>query len=132
MTDTYALLDVEEGLLRQEELILEATERLSSVMENEGVTKTELARRLGKSKSYVTQCLSGRGNLTLRTLADLFGALGYMIRIEPRTVVEEKLLKIISFSRSESWVRQPSEASRLTHVHEPAIESQAHALGVAA
>lgn len=66
---------------RQEELILEATELVSRVMNQNNVSKTELASRLGKSKAYVTQCLSGEQNLTLRTLADLFTAVGYRMQV---------------------------------------------------
>jgi len=64
-------------LLRQEELILEATELISKIMNDNEITKTELAKRLGKSKAFVTQCLGGSQNLTLRTLADMFTVTGY-------------------------------------------------------
>jgi transcriptional regulator with XRE-family HTH domain len=64
-------------LLRQEELILDATELISKIMKDNGITKAELADRLGKSKAFVTQCLCGHQNLTLRTLADIFTVLGY-------------------------------------------------------
>lgn len=65
------------ALVQQESLIIEATELISSIMKENSVTKAELARKLNKSKAYVTQCLSGERNLTLRTLADLFTALEY-------------------------------------------------------
>lgn len=68
------------ALYQQEELLLEVTELLSSVMEDNGVSKAELARRLGRSKAFVTQCLGGGQNLTLRTLSDLFLALGYRLQ----------------------------------------------------
>jgi transcriptional regulator with XRE-family HTH domain len=62
-------------LIKQEELILDATELISKIMAENNISKAELARRLGKTKAYVTQCLSGEQNLTLRTLADIFTAL---------------------------------------------------------
>jgi DNA-binding phage protein len=65
---------------RQEELILEITELISKVMNQNAVSKTELAAKLKKSKAHVSQCLSGEQNLTLRTLADVFGALGYRMQ----------------------------------------------------
>lgn len=68
-------------LLRQEELILEATELLSSALENRSVTKAELAARLEKSKGFVSQILSGGRNLTLRTLADVADALECRVRL---------------------------------------------------
>jgi plasmid maintenance system antidote protein VapI len=69
-------------LLEQETLILEATEVLSEIMAKENINKAELAQRLGCSKSYVTQVLNGRANLTLRTLADLGWALGYSFQLQ--------------------------------------------------
>lgn len=68
-------------LLRQEELILEVTEAILEAMEREGITKTELARRMGKSKGFVSQILSGSRNLTLRTLADAATALEMVARV---------------------------------------------------
>jgi transcriptional regulator with XRE-family HTH domain len=62
-------------LLRQEELILEVTELLSETLEKEGVSRVELAQRLGKTKGFVSQILAGGRNLTLRTIADVADAL---------------------------------------------------------
>ncbi|MBI4537597.1 MAG: helix-turn-helix transcriptional regulator [candidate division NC10 bacterium] len=69
-------------LLRQEELILDVTERLSEALSCEGITKAELAKRLGKTKGFVSQILSGGRNLTLRTIADVADSLGCEIRIQ--------------------------------------------------
>lgn len=66
-----------EQILRQEQLILDATELISKIMNDYRISKADLAARLGKSKAFVTQCLCGNHNLTLRTLADFFTALGY-------------------------------------------------------
>ena len=70
-----------EALFHQEELILEATELISSIMEASSVSKAALARKMKKSKAFVTQCLSGEQNLTLRTLADIFTALEYQLQL---------------------------------------------------
>ena len=51
-------------------------ELIARLMEDRGVTKAELARRLGKSRAWVTQLLSGRANMTLRTFAEVTYALG--------------------------------------------------------
>ena len=68
-------------LLREEELILEVTEAVSAVMEKEHISKAQLAKRLGKTKGFISQLLSGGRNLTLRTLAGLVDALGYRVVI---------------------------------------------------
>ena len=52
-------------LVRQEEIILDVTERLTQALDDAGVTKTELAKRLGKSPGYVSQVLGG-GRLRYR------------------------------------------------------------------
>jgi len=48
--------------------ILEFTESLTVVMEAQGVTRAELARRLGVSAAYVTKMLRGNANFTLRSM----------------------------------------------------------------
>jgi transcriptional regulator with XRE-family HTH domain len=60
----------------REDLIYNVTEDLLVQMEQLSVTKLELARRLGKSRSYVTQMLSGARNMTLGSLSDVCFALG--------------------------------------------------------
>ena len=64
-----------ERIYEQQRLLVEATELISSVMENTHVKRGELAHRLGRSKAYVTQILRGNQNLTLKTLADVCWAL---------------------------------------------------------
>lgn len=64
----------------REDLIYNVTEDVLFQMEQMSVTKQELARRLGKSRSYVTQLLSGARNMTLGSLADICFALD----IEPQ------------------------------------------------
>lgn len=66
-------------LVHQERLLLEVTELLAEEMKRRGVSRAELAKRLGKSKAFVTQVLRGRHNMTVRTLADLTWALAFRI-----------------------------------------------------
>ena len=56
--------------------MLSVTAALISTMQAQGVTRTELADRIGKSKAFVSQVLSGSRNMTLRTIADIALALG--------------------------------------------------------
>lgn len=78
-TDTYTSFQDASAenrrLLLQEELILEVTEALARSLKKAGIQRQELAERMGKSKGYVSQILSGGKNLTLRTLADVADAL---------------------------------------------------------
>ena len=61
--------------LRQEELILDITERLTDALDNAGITKGELAERLGKSPGFISQAFGGGRSLTLRTVSDIAAAL---------------------------------------------------------
>jgi transcriptional regulator with XRE-family HTH domain len=59
----------------QERVIFEVTERLCELMQEKGVSRSDLAERLGKTKGYISQILSGSANLTLRSMSDLYLAL---------------------------------------------------------
>lgn len=72
-------------VVRQEELILDVTESLVDALDRAGISRAELAARLGRSPAFVSQLLAGGRNLTLRTLSDVAGALG----VRPQFVVSE-------------------------------------------
>lgn len=71
----------------QESLAFEAAELISTLMDREGIKKAELAKRIGRSKAYVTQLLSGARNMTLHTFADLAFALGHQVRLSVAPLV---------------------------------------------
>ena len=75
------LSNTEQKFFNREELIYNVTEDLLVIMEDLGISKKELAKRLGKSKSYVTQILSGSRNMTLRSLSDLCTELGTKAKV---------------------------------------------------
>jgi transcriptional regulator with XRE-family HTH domain len=89
--------------LRREELIIEATEALAKALRGSGLTQTELAQRLGKTKGFVSQILGGGKNLTLRTIADVAGALGCTVQIQLRPEKEAAKLRFI-----EDWNQRPA------------------------
>lgn len=64
-----------------EGLELEVTERILQVMQEQGITRTELARRLGVSKAAVSKLLNDGSNMTLKRLLALAEALNYELRI---------------------------------------------------
>ena len=57
----------------------EASMGIYALMRDTGVSRTELAERIGKSKPFITKILDGYHNFTLNTLADVFHALGYAV-----------------------------------------------------
>jgi transcriptional regulator with XRE-family HTH domain len=72
----------EEGrrLLQQEDAILDVTELICEIMDETGVSRSELAKRLGTTRGYVTQLLDGSANMTICKVADIFTALGNKLR----------------------------------------------------
>ena len=74
-------------IYEREALAFEASELISGLMEDQKVSKTELAGLIGSSKSHITQLLSGSRNMTMHTLADLAFVLGHKIELKPAPLV---------------------------------------------
>jgi transcriptional regulator with XRE-family HTH domain len=60
----------------EEDMLLDVSARLVDEMERQGVTRSELARRLNVTPAYVTKLLRGHANLTVGTMAKVAFALG--------------------------------------------------------
>jgi antitoxin component HigA of HigAB toxin-antitoxin module len=54
---------------------------LDEAMQASGITKAELAKRLGRSRAFVTQAMRRDHNLTFKTAADLAWACGLSLNI---------------------------------------------------
>ena len=74
-----------ERLVRQEELILNVTNVLTEALNESGVTKSELAKRIERSPGFVSHVFGGGRNLTLRTISDIAAALALRptLRVSP-------------------------------------------------
>lgn len=68
-------------LLAIEALVAEASEIIARLMADQDVSKADLARKLKKSRAWVTQLLSGRTNMTVRTLAEVAYALDAEVKL---------------------------------------------------
>lgn len=55
----------------------EISEQIHEAMTREEVKPAELARRLGKSRAYITKILQGNANFTIDSLVQIARALGY-------------------------------------------------------
>ncbi len=66
----------EKRAFAREKLVYNVTEDILVLLEDMGVNKKDLANKLGKSPSFVTQILSGARNMTLGTLSDVCFAIG--------------------------------------------------------
>lgn len=56
--------------------MLSITSALIEEMQKQNVSRVDLAKRIGKSKGFVSQVLSGSRNMTVRTIAEIAVALG--------------------------------------------------------
>ena len=87
-TLTEKLTSTPEGmrLFQQERVIMEVTELICALMEEEHVFKADLAKRLNTSKANVTQMLDGRRNMTIRTVSDVLFHLGHVLEISAKNL----------------------------------------------
>ena len=111
-------------LVRQEELILDVTERLTEALLETRVTKAELARRLGRTPGFVSQVLAGGRNLTLRTIADVAAALS----VRPAFKLSSECESVAGTTRwtedNPSWVVQIVKSAAQSH--EPTVQGAAN------
>ena len=56
--------------------VIEFTEDLQRRMEEQDISRAELARRMGTSRAYITRLLGGDANFTLMTMVKLSMAVG--------------------------------------------------------
>lgn len=61
--------------------ITEFAEDVWRLMEEQKVSRAELARRLGTSRAYVTKLLGGNANFTLQTMTKVAMALGSTVHV---------------------------------------------------
>lgn len=91
----------------EEELLFgEAHDTLVGLLESLGISRTELAERLGVSPARVSQILSGRENLRLRTLASLGWALGIRFELHPVPVADRAGTPAVADSPPPTWLQK--------------------------
>ena len=65
-------------------MLLEMTEDICEAMEHQGITRSELANRLGVSRQYVTNFLNTPANTTLKSIVQFAQAVGLEVSLEQR------------------------------------------------
>ena len=116
-----------ERLLCQERLILDVTEQLAGALEDGGVTRAELARRLGRTPGFVSQLLGGGRNLTLRTIADIAAAL--FLRPSFKLSSDRKTVSEWTNETNYNWT--PQMSPQVVHLSEPESRTNTDAIAVA-
>jgi len=80
-------------------LIFEVTETICKVMDEKRISKAELSRIAGVSKSNITQLLSGAHNMRLTTVADLLYALDSKITVSAVPLDIDSIIESITFNQ---------------------------------
>jgi transcriptional regulator with XRE-family HTH domain len=76
--------------LQEEQLKTEILELIHRLMKKQGVSKTELAQRLGKKERWMTSFLRGDITLTIRVISDVFFVLGQSLHVTPKNLMKIK------------------------------------------
>ena len=100
-------------LFEQERVILDVTEMICELMEQENMSKSDLAQKVGTSKSHITQLLNGTRNMTLRTISDVLYHLGYAFDVDFKEITDfEQEFAQVDFQESWSlkWIEEPRVA----------------------
>ena len=82
--DATRRTDADRRRYAQNSLIVDTAIALNKAIEQVDLSQKELAEKLGKSEGYVSQVLSGGGNMTLRTLADFAYGIGFVVDVVMR------------------------------------------------
>jgi transcriptional regulator with XRE-family HTH domain len=110
MTKTYLesiTAEPEQMRLYQEErLIVAVTELVCKELAARGMKQADLAAALQKSPGRVSQYLAGERNLTLRTVADIFTALGLRLKVDAEPMnASHRAGHFISACLTQQWER---------------------------
>lgn len=105
----------------EEQLFNEASDTVEALLASLGVSRAELARRLGVSRGRVSQLLSGGENLTLRTLAALGWGLGIRFELRPVPMTDRRGTPAVDDPAPPAWLSRLGDGhvARFEHVRLP-------------
>ena len=93
------------------EIIHDFYHEILTFMEKNGIKKSELAKRLGKSRSAITQMFNKTPNITIKKLVEIADAVGIEFELKPKEkeITIENNVKEHDFVVNKKQVkRQPS------------------------
>jgi plasmid maintenance system antidote protein VapI len=67
----------------EESALAMAQSTIQNAINESGISRTEMARRMDRDKSFVSRVLSGSHNLTIKTMARSMAACGFEVRFQP-------------------------------------------------
>jgi hypothetical protein len=86
----------------EETALAMAQSTIQNAITKSGIRRAEVARRMNRNRSFISRILSGRHNLTIKTMARSLAVCGFEVQFQPTPL-------------QWSWVETP-------HVHEPEVE----------
>lgn len=102
-----------------ESLVAEAAESLARLMAERNVSKADLARRLNKSRAWVTQLLNGKANMTIRTLAEVAHALGAEFKLVAQDAIsgvgKRRQTRRLDLQYARAALKEAEQKGTLTH-----------------
>jgi transcriptional regulator with XRE-family HTH domain len=111
-----ALRDPEIRRVFEEELLVgEATDTVAGLLESLGLSQKELATRLGVTPGRISQILSGKENLTLRSLAALGWALGVRFELHALAMADRSGTPAASDPPAPPWLDRLRPTARVTY-----------------
>jgi transcriptional regulator with XRE-family HTH domain len=94
-----------------EKLLFDITDEIEDQMRMQGITRAELARRLNKSKGWVTRVMNRNHNLTLKTINEIMSVLGCKWDITSSSISSDWGDKVVqaTITISTSIIKQKTE-----------------------
>lgn len=111
-------------LFQQERAVLHVSDMIHKLMQEKSVTKTQIASKMGTSKAHITQLLSGRANMTLRTISDVLWSMDESLHLASMPLTSncdaDTAMEYVICSAAPTW--QHSEQK--FHVHLPLVQQR--------
>ena len=121
-------------------VMIEFTEMVCKLLDEQKMTRTELAEKLNVSSAYITKLLRGNANVTLKTIVRLARVFGKEINIEfqnPNTatnkltvIVQNKYIPFKKKPDNFSWTN--SEKNHFSHIENITKEKENEIKSIAA
>jgi transcriptional regulator with XRE-family HTH domain len=97
---------MKDRIYEEERLLLDVQEAIANAIQESGLSRSEIAERIGRNRSFVTQALSSGRNLTLASIAGLLWAAGFRISSRLQPIVVQASLEKPAPHRLETGVNQ--------------------------
>lgn len=107
--------------VRQLEITLDFCYAVQECLDSEGITRKELAERLGETPSAVTRILSGEANITIKTIAKFMTVLdGLNVAIASTPIAQNAETERYVIDRDEKKTERPWSVGAIRHFEEVA------------